>query len=686
MIIDFIKNLEEIYRNTLDREKAIKDFFAPCLKLANRYDRSAAFYSSTSLITFLSSLPDLVKGEKKIRLIIRKELSEEDRKIIGSSNEPEHKLKLLQIKTEEMLLNITTLNEDNKNLKARAKILSWLIAKGIIEIKIGTPTHYKEAEYHDKFGIFYFNESIKVGFNGSSNESLRGHFINSETITVFKTYEGNISSHLSKLEHFFEQDWTNKNSYFKVEEPSFDTLKAIENFSPENDIDKYIDLIKSEESYSNEDETDPYVNPPNVYSWQTKARRLFIDTHNRGVFNVATGCGKTFLALAIASELFSHKKIDNLVICTEKSDVLDQWWRELKKWKKFRSNTKNLPIYKDYGSIRELDGAINQIYSSGIIILINYYNYSKLLKRVKDNSSLTKNTLIIHDEVHNYSTPGIIKDNSGLHANFKFILGLSATVHHEFHEERNDFIKQEIGKVVYEFSLEEAIQRKILCGFNYIVIPYSLTDKEKARKAKIYSDYQDQLKEKIKPKNILIKDLRINLSNVNAWAVNKEINFLKFIYSDTRNQDFLKKSFVFTLLTTRADKITNSLKKNTDLRVGTFYESTNKKHLKNFNDGNYDNLIIVKMLSEGISINDLRNVIIFDGSSGNRDVIQRIGRALRIDENNPDKVANVIDFINADKLVGSDTNEYSEEKNKETIRLKWLKSIAKNYKEIPLND
>ena len=160
MIIDFIKNLEEIYRNTLDREKAIKDFFAPCLKLANRYDRSAAFYSSTSLITFLSSLPDLVKGEKKIRLIIRKELSEEDRKIIGSSNEPEHKLKLLQIKTEEMLLNITTLNEDNKNLKARAKILSWLIAKGIIEIKIGTPTHYKEAEYHDKFGIFYFNESF----------------------------------------------------------------------------------------------------------------------------------------------------------------------------------------------------------------------------------------------------------------------------------------------------------------------------------------------------------------------------------------------------------------------------------------------------------------------------------------------------------------------------------------------
>ena len=384
-MIKFIESIEEIYRNTSDKEKAIKDFFAPCLKLAKRYDRSAAFYSSTSLITFLSSLPDLVKSEKKIRLIIRKELSEEDRKIIGSSNEPEQKSRLLKIKTEEMLINITKLNDDNKNLNARAKILSWLIAKGIIEIKIGTPTHYKESEYHDKFGIFYFEENAKVGFNGSSNESLRGHFINSETITVFKTYNNNKSSHLTKLEDFFEQDWSNKNSYFRVEEPSFEILKAIENFSPENDIDTYIDLVRREEVNIEDSENDDYLSPPDRYSWQTEARRLFIDKHNRGVFNVATGCGKTFLALAIAAELFSSKKIENLVICTEKSDVLDQWWKELKKWKKFRSNTKKTPIYKDYGSTRELDDAINQIHSSGIILLINYYNYSKLLKRIKDN-------------------------------------------------------------------------------------------------------------------------------------------------------------------------------------------------------------------------------------------------------------------------------------------------------------
>tara|TARA_A100001015_G_scaffold293252_1_gene369627 strand:- start:96 stop:2153 length:2058 start_codon:yes stop_codon:yes gene_type:complete len=685
-MIDFIENIEEIYRNTSDKEKAIKDFFAPCLKLAKRYDRSAAFYSSTSLITFLSSLPDLVKGEKKIRLIIRKELSEEDRKIIGTSNDPDQKSKLLKINTEEMLLNITKLNDDNKNLNARAKILSWLIAKGIIEIRIGTPTHYKESEYHDKFGIFYFDENIKVGFNGSSNESLRGHFINSETITVFKTYNDIKSSHLTKLEDFFEQDWSNNNNYFRVEEPSLEILKAIENFSPESDIDTYLNVIKEEEKDNSEYDNDEYLNPPERYSWQNEARRLFVDKHNRGIFNVATGCGKTFLALAVAAELFTSNKIQNLIICTQKSDVLEQWWGELKKWKKARPNTKRVPIYKDYGETRELNSALNQINSSGIILLINYWNFSKFLKRTKDSKSICNNTLIIHDEVHNYSTPGIIKDNSGLQANFKFVLGLSATVHHEFHDERNEFINQEIGKVVYEFSLEEAIQKKILCDFNYIVIPYVLTDKEKARKSKLYSDYQTGLKEKIKPRNILIKELRIALSNVNKWAVIKEKNFLKFIYQDTAHLDYLKKSFVFTLLEKRADEITNSLKENTDLKVGTYYRETNKKHLENFNNGIYDNLIIVEMLSEGISINELQNVIIFDGSSGHRDVIQRIGRALRIDLNNPNKTATVIDFIHKDKISGDNSDEYSEEKNKEIIRLNWLRSIAKNYVEVKLND
>ena len=86
------------------------------------------------------------------------------------------------------------------------------------------------------------------------------------------------------------------------------------------------------------------------------------------------------------------------------------------------------------------------------------------------------------------------------------------------------------------------------------------------------------------------------------------------------------------------------------------------------------------MLSEGISINDLQNVVLFDGTSGRRDVIQRIGRCLRKDPNNPDKIANVFDFIEEDTLNGGgdDSDKPVKISKKEYKRLNWLRSIAKN--------
>ena len=39
--------------------------------------------------------------------------------------------------------------------------------------------------FHVKKGIFYFEENLKVGFNGGPNESHGGHQLNIEGIDVF---------------------------------------------------------------------------------------------------------------------------------------------------------------------------------------------------------------------------------------------------------------------------------------------------------------------------------------------------------------------------------------------------------------------------------------------------------------------------------------------------------------------
>ena len=47
----------------------------------------------------------------------------------------------------------------------------------------------------------------------------------------------------------------------------------------------------------------------------------------------------------------------------------------------------------------------------------------------------------------------------------------------------------EIGEVIFEFTLQDAIKKGILCEFNYIPLPYVLTEEEKLKKRKIIAAF-----------------------------------------------------------------------------------------------------------------------------------------------------------------------------------------------------
>ena len=61
--------------------------------------------------------------------------------------------------------------------------------------------------------------------------------------------------------------------------------------------------------------------------------------------------------------------------------------------------------------------------------------------------------------------------------------------------------------------------------------------------------------------------------------------------------------------------------------------------------GDLECLITCHRLSEGIDIRSLNSVILFSSERARLETIQRIGRCLRTDPDNPDKVANIVDFI-----------------------------------------
>ena len=98
--------------------------------------------------------------------------------------------------------------------------------------------------------------------------------------------------------------------------------------------------------------------------------------------------------------------------------------------------------------------------------------------------------------------------------------------------------------------------------------------------------------------------------------------------------------------------------------IKTHYDKhADKDNLVEFAKGNLKCIINCKKLNEGINMKSLSNIILVS-SDGKRQLIQRLGRVLRIDEeNNPDKRAFVLDFINDEQkenMDGADFRRYEE--------------------------
>jgi superfamily II DNA or RNA helicase len=103
----------------------------------------------------------------------------------------------------------------------------------------------------------------------------------------------------------------------------------------------------------------------------------------------------------------------------------------------------------------------------------------------------------------------------------------------------------------------------------------------------------------------------------------------------------------------------------------TYYGTDDDQVLKRFTQGDIECLLTCEKLSEGIDIPALENVVLFSSPRAQLKTIQRIGRCLRTDPNNPTKTATVIDFVDADRGDGAE-----DRKSADTIRFEFLQHLA----------
>lgn len=611
-----------------DEDDILNEFFIPSLEQSCSYLRLAGFFSSTSLAVAARGIQGLLKNNGKMRLIVGVVPSVEDIKIISEGLETPYKI------IERMIINNLDEIED-KFVKDHIGALGWMIAQGKLELKFALVSSSKpNIIFHQKVGILEDNEGNTISFSGSDNESEGGWTEHVEEFKVFRSW-------ILEEKKFFEPDirkfnkfWENKAQRTIIIEASEAIKEKLIKLSPSNiatlDLDKWRNRTKK------------IKKPIHLYEYQEKAITKWFDNNKNGIFEMATGTGKTFTALGILKRLLNENKKLITVIACPSSHLISQWKKEIIKFglkpNILIASSTNTDWRKQIANY--LYDTKNEIYDN-LIILVTHDTFPTL-DFIKIISSTEVDVFLIVDEVHGIGAP---ERKKGLISLYQYRLGLSATPKRWYDTDGSNELYEYFKGIVFELPLKEAITtinpatgKTFLTKYDYKPIFIELTKDE-------LFDYEEQTKKIVKMySNSLDKKDREDLFNI---LLNKRANIIKnAINKFTCFEDILNKispiSYCLVYVSPQQiERVQHTLLNRKIIQSKfTMDEGTTPSDqfggmserdylLKKFENADYQMLVAMNCLDEGVDIPPARTAILLSSSGNPRQYIQRRGRVLR---------------------------------------------------------
>ena len=310
------------------KNNVVKEFYTPVLKQAVLYQRAVGFFTSGALIDLTKGLRGLTRNHGKIQFIVSPRLSEEDIAAINKGYEQK------EIIGRALMRDFK--EPENYYEEERLNFLAYLIEEGFLDIKVAfTPPQKATGMYHEKVGIVTDENGNKIVFTGSLNETINAFHVNSESIVVFKSWEES-KAYVDDIQRDFEQLWDKQDDdleildFPKVLKEKFEVMRK-------PDLD---DFFKSE-SYVEEDdnpaeeESVPDRGIPHTPSgfdfreYQKDAIEEWAQHSYRGIFDMATGTGKTYTGLGAVVHLYEEKKRLAIIIVCPYQHLVEQWVEDI---------------------------------------------------------------------------------------------------------------------------------------------------------------------------------------------------------------------------------------------------------------------------------------------------------------------------------------------------------------------
>lgn len=604
--------------------------YEPCLKICARYDRGVGYFSSSWLRRVANGLAAFAANGGRMRLLTSPILTARDWAALRDGD---------RARIDEELADALRIEIEDLARHAQdypVQVLSWMVADELLEVRLAIPMGKLDGDYHPKMGLFADADGNSVVFHGSQNETERG-FRNFESLDVFCSWNGDqdrerIARHRAR----FERIWDNRDAYvssFGLPEAAKEQLVRISSGHPR--------------AYS----PGSRVRGDGKWIHQDQAVERFVE-ERAGVLEMATGTGKTRTAEKIILRLANDANLTMVIVTTRSLDLLEQWYRgflEKRSW----------ALFRHFGPHRE---ASRFIAASGPKILFVAQSY---LEEVLGGflPAEMENALFVGDEVHGFGSPSMVRDLSGKVSPFGYRLGLSATPERIYDAEGRAFIASEIGQTIFEFTLEDAIKRGILCEFDYTALPYELSDDDRdAIRQAIRRHHARRASGEAASDETLYREIAAVRKTSLAKLAPFEQHLIKY-------PGLYDRALIFVETREYGEEVQKRLLA-AGIVFGTYYQGAEAYRLREFAAGKLQCLVSCHRLSEGIDIQSVRNIVLFASSRARLETIQRLGRCLRVDGANPKKRAHVLDFV--DLRSGDEVGQSADRE-----RFDWFTSLSK---------
>jgi len=301
--------------------------------------------------------------------------------------------------------------------------------------------------FHPKIGIFEDADGNMVSFSGSVNESATAWMINREEFKVFRSWDIEEKPYFDFDHKRFKKFCEGTSKRTKI----LTIPEAIKNkliqIAPDNiedlKLEKWLKIDYTKR-----------LKKLRIRDYQKQAINNWLENGGKGIFEMATGTGKTFTALGCLKNILDKENKLITVISCPYDHLVKQWNDEIEKfgidYDVVIADSSN-PNWKN-----ELANNIYDVENDVIdkLIILTTHNTFSNNDFITIIQKINIKLFLIADEVHGI---GAEERKKGMIPSYYYRLGLSATPKRYFDILGTEKIFDYFGGTVFEFSLKEAI-------------------------------------------------------------------------------------------------------------------------------------------------------------------------------------------------------------------------------------